>query len=70
MPSPWMELKAELIAQYREQKQLADAALARVDDAALFAQLRKGGDEHANSIAVLVKHLNGLTQSALEPAAA
>lgn len=59
MPNAWTELKAELIAQYREQRQLADAALARVDDAAFFAQLREGGDEHTNSIAVLVKHLSG-----------
>lgn len=59
MPSPWMELKAELIAQYQQQKQLADAALAGVDDAAFFAQLRAGGDEHTNSIALLVKHLSG-----------
>src|SRR4029078_13525230 len=57
MSSSWMEFKAELIAQYQQQKQMADAALGRVDDAAFFARLSEGGDDHANSIAILVKHI-------------
>jgi DNA polymerase IIIc chi subunit len=59
MNSAWMEFKAEVIAQYHEQKQMADAALGRVDDAAFFAHLKEGGDDHTNSIAILVKHLSG-----------
>ena len=54
-----MEFKAEVIAQYQQQKQMADAALGRVDDAAFFARLREDGDDHTNSIAILVKHLSG-----------
>ncbi len=59
MNSSWMEFKAEVIAQYQQQKQMADAALGRVDDAAFFARLNEGGDDHTNSIAILVKHLSG-----------
>ena len=59
MHSSWMEFKTEVIAQYQEQKQMADAALGRVDDAAFFARLNEGGDDHTNSIAILVKHLSG-----------
>ncbi|HYF61459.1 MAG TPA: DUF1572 family protein [Herpetosiphonaceae bacterium] len=59
MDSAWMELKAEMIEQYRQQKQMADAALERVDDAALFARLSGGEDDHTNSIAVLIKHISG-----------
>lgn len=59
MSSPWLEFKAEVITQYREQKAMADAALAKVDDAAFFAHLREDGDEHTNSLAILVKHLGG-----------
>jgi hypothetical protein len=59
MNSAWLEVKAEVIAQYQAQKQMADAALTRVDDAAFFARLEEGGDEHTNSIAILVKHLSG-----------
>jgi hypothetical protein len=59
MNSSWMEFKAEVIAQYQQQKQMADAALGRVDDAAFFARLKEGGDDHTNSIAILVKHLSG-----------
>jgi hypothetical protein len=59
MNSAWMELKAEVIAQYHEQKQMADGVLGRVDDAAFFAHLKAGGDDHTNSIAILVKHLSG-----------
>ena len=59
MSSAWMDFKAEVIAQYQEQKNMADAALGRVDDAAFFARLNEGGDEHTNSIAILVKHIGG-----------
>lgn len=59
MSSSWMEFKAEVIAQYQQQKQTADAALGRVDDAAFFARLKEGEDDHTNSIAILVKHLSG-----------
>jgi DNA polymerase IIIc chi subunit len=59
MNSSWMEFKAEVIAQYQQQKQMADAALGRIDDATFFAHLKEGGDDHANSIAILVKHISG-----------
>lgn len=59
MNSPWMEFKAEVIEQYREQKKMADEALRRIDDAAFFAHLKEGGDDHTNSIAILVKHISG-----------
>jgi hypothetical protein len=59
MNSAWMEFKAEVIEQYQAQKQMADAALARVDDATFFARLQEGGDDHTNSIAILVKHISG-----------
>lgn len=59
MNSAWMAFKAEVIAQYQEQKQMADAALAQVDDALFFAHLRENGDDHTNSLAVLVKHISG-----------
>lgn len=59
MQSAWMDVKAEVLAQYHEQKRQAEAALARVDDAAFFAPLREDGDDHTNSIAVLIKHLSG-----------
>lgn len=48
-----------VIAQYQEQRQMAEVALGRVDDAAFFAQLNEGGDDHTNSIAILVKHISG-----------
>jgi hypothetical protein len=54
-----MEFQAEVIAQYQQQKQMADAALDRVDDATFFAHLKDGGDDHTNSIAILVKHISG-----------
>ena len=58
--SNWiMEYKAEVLAQYRGQKEMADAALARCSDAMFFARLREAGDDHTNSIAILVKHLAG-----------
>jgi hypothetical protein len=59
MSSPWMELKAELVTQFQEQKQMADAALGRIDEATFFACLRQDGDDHTNSIAILVKHISG-----------
>ena len=54
-----MEFKAEVIDQYHQQKQMADAALGRVNDAAFFVRLREDGDDHTNSIAILVKHISG-----------
>lgn len=59
MNSPWMEFKAEVIEQYQDQKKQADAALARVDDATFFVSLQEDGDDHTNSIAILVKHISG-----------
>jgi hypothetical protein len=59
MQNPWMQFKQEVIAQYQEQKTLADAALAKVDDAHFFAHLREDGDAHTNSIAILVQHIGG-----------
>ena len=59
MTSSWMEFKAEVITQYQEQKQMVDAALSRIDDAAFFAHLQENGDDHTNSIAILIKHLSG-----------
>lgn len=59
MNSSWIEFKAEVIAQYQAQKQMAEAALARVDDAVFFAHLKEEGDDHTNSIAILVKHISG-----------
>jgi hypothetical protein len=59
MDSLWLTWKTEVIANYSAQKQMADAALARVDDARFFAHLTESGDEHTNSLAILVKHLSG-----------
>lgn len=59
MNSAWMEFKTEVIAQYQEQKKLADAALGRADDATFFAHLQEDGDQHTNSLAILVKHISG-----------
>jgi hypothetical protein len=59
MNSAWIDFKAEVIAQYQEQKQMAEAAFGRVDDAMFFAHWQEGGDDHTNSIAILVKHLSG-----------
>ena len=59
MNSVWMDFKAEVIAQYQEQKQMAEAAFGRVDDAMFSARWQEGGDDHTNSIAILVKHLSG-----------
>lgn len=54
-----MEFKSEVLAQYQQQKQMADAALSRIDDDAFFAHLKDDGDVHTNSIAILVKHISG-----------
>jgi hypothetical protein len=59
MNSSWMEFKAEVIVQYQQQKQMAEKALSRVDDVAFFTHMREDGDEHTNSIAILVKHISG-----------
>jgi len=59
MNSLWMEWKDEVIAQYQEQKKMADDALGKVDDAIFFAHLRENGDDHTNSLAILVKHISG-----------
>lgn len=59
MSTAWMEFKQEVITQYHEQKAMADAALHKVDDTVFFAQLSEHGDDHTNSIAILVKHLSG-----------
>lgn len=59
MNSAWMDFKAEVIAQYQEQKQMAETAFGRVDDATFFARVQEDGDDHTNSIAILVKHLSG-----------
>ena len=54
--------KSDIIAQYRAQKEMADAALARIDDRAFFQQLGTS-DDHTNSAAILVKHLGGNLRS-------
>jgi hypothetical protein len=59
MNSVWMAFKAEVIAQYQEQKKMADAALGEVDDVLFFAHLRENGDDHINSLSILVKHISG-----------
>ena len=62
-PSWIAEYKADTIYQYRSQKEMADNALAHCDDRAFFARLRADGDEHTNSIAILVKHIGGNLRS-------
>lgn len=59
MDSLWMEWKKEVIAQYQAQKGMADTALGKVDDALFFAHLQENGDDHTNSLAILVKHISG-----------
>lgn len=59
MNSSLMEFKAEVSAQYQQQKQMADTALGRVGDTAFFAHLKEDGNDHTNSIAILVKHISG-----------
>jgi Protein of unknown function (DUF1572) len=60
MTTSWFaDHKTALVAGYTAQKQMADAALARCDERMFFAQLRADGDDHTNSIAILVKHISG-----------
>ncbi len=59
MSTAWVQVKHEIITQYQEQKAMADAALQKVDDSAFFTHLSQHGDDHTNSIAILVKHLSG-----------
>ncbi len=59
MKSPWMEFKLEVLSQYRQQKEMADTALSQAEDIAFFTHLKQNGDEHTNSLAILVKHLSG-----------
>lgn len=54
--------KADIVSQYRAQKEMADAALARISDRAFFERLGSG-DDHTNSVAILVKHLGGNLRS-------
>ena len=64
MPDPFLAAyKSEAIAQYHDLKQIADQALSRVDDQAFFKRLAAGGDEHTNSVAILVKHVGGNLRS-------
>ena len=64
MQTTWIaEYKADALYQYRSQKEMADNALAQCDDRAFFARLRADGDEHTNSIAILVKHIGGNLRS-------
>jgi hypothetical protein len=58
-----MEYKTDIIANYRAQKKAADDALARVNDQQFFTLLVEHGDEHTNSIAILVKHIGGNLRS-------
>ena len=59
MNTLWLTWKEEIIAQYRAQKQMADAALSKIDDRRFFAFFNENGDDHTNSLAILVKHLSG-----------
>ena len=54
--------KSDILEQYRAQKAMADAALARVDDTHFFTRLG-ADDDHTNSVAILVKHLGGNLRS-------
>jgi hypothetical protein len=60
MTTNWFgDYKAALVAGYTAQKQMADTALARCADTQFFARLREDGDDHTNSLAILVKHISG-----------
>jgi len=52
----WLE---EVLARYREQKSLADRAMAQLPDEALFERI----DPESNCIAVIVKHVTGNLRS-------
>jgi hypothetical protein len=57
------DYRIQILNDYREQKRMADEALARVSDEAFFKRLQAGGDDHTNSLAILVKHLGGNLRS-------
>jgi hypothetical protein len=60
MTRSWiLEFKQEVLADYRVQKEMADVALARCNDHTFFSYWHAGGDDHTNSIAILVKHISG-----------
>jgi hypothetical protein len=67
MPTWTADYLTDALAQYRSQKAMADAALARCSDAMFFVRLPAAGAdpaaEHINSIAILVKHLAGNLRS-------
>ncbi|MFI5209332.1 MAG: DUF1572 family protein [Gemmatimonadales bacterium] len=53
------EYLADVLASFRQYQDLAEKAMAQVDDRAFFA----AGDPEANSIAILVKHVAGNQRS-------
>ena len=60
MTTAWiLAFKQEVLVYYREQKEMAEAALARCNDQTFFAHWREDGNGHTNSIAILVKHISG-----------
>ena len=60
MTTAWiLAFKQEVLVYYREQKEMAEATLARCNDQTFFAHWREDGNGHTNSIAILVKHLSG-----------
>ena len=59
MPAPASAVLADITEYLVKQKQLADGALAQIDDASFFAAL----DRESNSIAVIVKHVAGNLRS-------
>ncbi len=64
MPQSFIsEYKADIIAQYRSQKKMADAALEKVDDNAFFKRLTNDENDEINSVAILVKHIGGNLRS-------
>ena len=59
MPDRATALITDITESFGKQKQLADRALAQIDDAAFFSVL----DRESNSIAVVVKHMAGNLRS-------
>ena len=59
MPDRATALITDITDSFGKQKQLADRALAQIDDAAFFSVL----DRESNSIAVVVKHMAGNLRS-------
>lgn len=59
MADPASALITDITENFSKQKQLADRALAQIDDAAFFSVL----DRESNSIAVVVKHMAGNLRS-------